>query len=141
MVCYDAVMQYPDASRYRIHPQPWERTMLTITSNYQPYNLIAACDLPDELFAPGADLEPWAGEKRHAEHIRFFRAYGSWHCVDEFEAINRGISVMVAAPTPADRGKLDDWHGVQGQSHSTAIVIRWVNNFEDMQVGYAQWWH
>ena len=115
--------------------------MLVITSNYRPVELFHADDLPAELFAPGADLEPWAADRGKGDWShRFFRAYGSWHCIEEFESIERGISVPVAAPTAADRGKLDQWHGIQGQSHSTAIVVRWVNNFEDMQVGFAQWW-
>ncbi len=68
-----------------------------------------------------------------------FRYRGELHGLDEFERIDRGISVMVVAPSEGERDYLADWDGVRGDSAWSATLVRIDAEYETVQVADLTW--
>jgi hypothetical protein len=118
--------------------------MLTITTNNRPRVLLSYDDLDaSEQEQFDYIVSSTKGGYDVREELRFVRAYGQVWDTHEFESIQRGISVPVAAPGPGEKDKLVRWDGIQGQSHFHAIVLRYFDKdgyeLEGPVVGWAQW--
>ena len=101
---------------------------MKITSNYRVHELKSLSDLPES-------------ERSDFDYVddnterRFFRAYGSWYDVNEFESVHSFTGIK--------EGYLK-WDGVQTQSYFDAILVRYPNDgygpdTEYVIVGHATW--
>jgi hypothetical protein len=94
--------------------------------NGKPRELVAGYELPEGVHAEWFDYVP--AESDDFFSTRFFEYRGSWYDTREFEHVRDGGIAK-------DLG----FHGMQGESYFSAVLIRYTEDYESVIVGYLHW--
>jgi hypothetical protein len=97
---------------------------MTVTTNNQPRELLCFWDIPESA---REDFD-YVGEEERVSS-RFFKYRGAWYDANEFQ--------YVPASLPPNLAFMRGWHGQQGESYFSAVLIRYSQDYEAVTVGLA----
>ena len=104
---------------------------MTIHKHYNGHarELITARDLPFGVLSSDFSYMIPTTEDNSGHELynpRFFTYRGAWYDVQEFERAGEDIRKL-------------GFHGVQGDSYFSAVVIRYTGDFSAVKVGFLHW--